>query len=60
MNKLKLPKDEENICLRCKYRYMGGFRHMPIYCGCQLGSMREVNVGHRKNCKYFSEEGGEK
>lgn len=61
MNKLKFPKDEENICLQCKHRYpIDGFQYMPsgcdysiTYCGCQLGSIRGANVGHRKNCKYF-------
>lgn len=58
----QFPKDEENICLQCKYGYSeDGFRYKPsgydyyvTYCGCQLGNIRGVNIGHRRSCKYFS------
>lgn len=63
MNKFKYPKDDENICLRCKHRYLiNGVRYKypgddywVSFCDCQLVSIRGVNKGHRRNCKYFDQ-----
>ena len=67
MKTIKLPKDDENICLHCKHRITtegcrtkpDGYEYWITDCRCELDSVRGVNKGHRKDCKRFLYDIGE-
>lgn len=55
---MKIIKDKDNLCLKCKYA-IGIYYNQKIqrrgyeYTRCDCELMDSKNVGHRKTCKHF-------
>lgn len=55
-----IPKDEENICLKCEHAIGIDYNHkiqLKDYsytpCDCWLWHRNSKNAGHRRTCKEF-------
>lgn len=54
------PPDEQNICLKCQYGIVKGYKIQPkgynydyTECECWLWLRNSKNAGHRRTCNKF-------